>query len=183
MNLRSKSAKRALIPLAPLAALGTLGTVALAQAAPAGAASTTTVKAVETDFHIALSRKTFKAGTYTFVAVNKGKTTHALAITGPGLHNASTADIGPGQQVKLTVTLKSGSKYDIFCPVPGHKMLGMNMNVKVSGTAVTTSNKDSKTSGTNAASGGGAVSYWAQSGSTRAAAPERQHQSGSNSQE
>jgi uncharacterized cupredoxin-like copper-binding protein len=161
MNLRSKSAKLALIPLAPLAALGTLGTVALTQAAPAGAASTTTVKAIETDFHIALSQKTFKAGTYTFVAVNKGKTTHALAITGPGLHNASTADIGPGQQVKLTVTLKSGSKYDIYCPVPGHKMLGMNMNVKVSGTAVTTSNKgsSSKTSGTNAASGGGAVSY------------------------
>jgi uncharacterized cupredoxin-like copper-binding protein len=161
MNLRSKSAKLALIPLAPLAALGTLGTVALTQAAPAGAASTTTVKAIETDFHIALSQKTFKAGTYTFVAVNKGKTTHALAITGPGLHNASTADIGPGQQVKLTVTLKSGSKYDIYCPVPGHKMLGMNMNVKVSGTAVTTSNKGSsgKTSGTNAASGGGAVSY------------------------
>jgi plastocyanin len=159
MNLRSKSAKLALLPLVPLAALGTLGTVALVGAAPAGAASTTKVKAIETDFHIALSKKSFKAGTYTFVAINKGKTTHALAITGPGLHNASTPDFGPGQQAKLTVTFKSGAKYDIFCPVPGHKMLGMNMNVKVSGTAVTTSSKGSNTPGTNAASGGGAVSY------------------------
>ena len=47
-------------------------------AAPASAASATTVKAVETDFHIALSKSTFKAGRYTFVAENKGQTTHAL---------------------------------------------------------------------------------------------------------
>jgi uncharacterized cupredoxin-like copper-binding protein len=166
MNLRSTSAKIALVPLmalAALAALAALGTVALTDAGPAGASSATTVKAVETDFHIALSKKTFQAGTYTFDAINKGKTIHALAITGPGLHNASTANISPGQSVKLTVTFKSGSKYDIFCPVPGHKMLGMNVNVKVSGTAVTTSSKGkgsgSKTPSTAAASGGGAVSY------------------------
>jgi plastocyanin len=156
MNFRSTSAKVALIPLMPLAALGA---VAFASGNPAGASSPITVKAVETDFHIALSKKTFKAGTYTFVAVNKGKVTHALAITGPGLHDASTADISPGQSVKLTVTFKSGSKYDIFCPIPGHKMLGMNMNVKVSGTAITTSSKSSTTPTTTARGGGGAVSY------------------------
>jgi uncharacterized cupredoxin-like copper-binding protein len=165
MNLRSKSAKIALLPLVPLAVLGT---VALTDAGPAGASTATKVKAIETDFHIALSQKTFKAGTYTFDAVNKGKTTHPLAITGPGLHNASTADIQPGQSVNLTVTFKSGAKYDIFCPVPGHKMLGMNVNVKVAGTAVTTSSKSnagsgsgtgSKTPSTTAVSGGGAVSY------------------------
>jgi uncharacterized cupredoxin-like copper-binding protein len=156
MNLRPKSAKIALIPLLPLAALGT---VALTDGGPAGATSATTVKAVETDFHIALSKKTFKPGTYTFVAVNKGKTTHALEITGPGLKNASTPNISPGQSVKLTVTFRSGAKYDIFCPVPGHKMLGMNANVKVSGAAVTASSKANKTPSTTAASGGGAVSY------------------------
>jgi uncharacterized cupredoxin-like copper-binding protein len=155
MNFRSRSAKIALLPLLPLAALGA---VAFTGVSPAGASSATTVKAVETDFHIALSKKTFKAGTYTFVAVNKGKTTHALAITGPGLH-ASSADISPGQSVKLTVKFKSGSKYDIYCPVPGHKMLGMNMNVKVSGTAITTSSKSTTTPTTAAIGGGGAVSY------------------------
>jgi uncharacterized cupredoxin-like copper-binding protein len=158
MNLRSKSAKIALLPLLPLMPLAALGAVAFTGASPAGASSAITVKAVETDFHIALSKKTFKAGTYTFVAVNKGKTTHALAITGPGLH-ASSADISPGQTVKLTVKFKSGSKYDIYCPIPGHKMLGMNMNVKVSGTAITTSNVSSTTPTTVASGGGGAVSY------------------------
>ena len=51
----------------------------------------------------------------------------------PWTHNASTADISPGQSVKLKVVFKSGDKYDVFCPVPGHKMLGMNVNLKVSG--------------------------------------------------
>src|SRR5476649_2771401 len=73
MNFRSKSAKLALIPLMPLAALGT---VAFTNGGPAGASTAIKVKAIETDFHIALSQKTFKAGTYTFVTVNKGKTTH-----------------------------------------------------------------------------------------------------------
>jgi uncharacterized cupredoxin-like copper-binding protein len=150
---RSIAAKIALIPLAAM------GTLALTGAAPAGASSGTTVKAVETDFHIALSKKTFGPGSYTFVAVNKGKTTHALEITGPGLHDAETADISPGQSVKLNVVFKSGAKYDIFCPVPGHKMLGMNMNVKVSGTAVKTTTKSTSTKTTTASSGSGAVSY------------------------
>ena len=77
----------------PLAASAPL---ALSSGGPAGASASTTVKAVETDFHIALSKKTFKPGTYTFVAINKGKTTHALAITGPDC-TASTADISPGR--------------------------------------------------------------------------------------
>jgi uncharacterized cupredoxin-like copper-binding protein len=150
MNIRSTTAKIALIPLAALGALSLTG------AAPAGASGTTTVKAVETDFHIALSKKSFSPGSYTFVAQNKGKTTHALEITGPGLKNAATTDITPGQSVKLTVTLKDG-KYDIFCPVPGHKMLGMNVNVTVKGAASTTAS--SKSTKTPVTSGGGAVSY------------------------
>jgi plastocyanin len=126
MTLRIKTAAFALVPLAAL------GTVALAGATPAGASNKgTTVKAVETDFHIALSKKVFTAGTYTFLVQNKGGTTHSLAITGPGLHNATSADISPGQNTKLTVTFKKGGKYDIYCPIPGHKALGMNVNMTV----------------------------------------------------
>jgi uncharacterized cupredoxin-like copper-binding protein len=143
MDFRRASASLALVPLAAI------GSLALAGGPPAGASSSTTVKAVETDFHIALSKKTFGPGTYTFVAVNKGHTTHALEITGPGIHNASTPDISPGQSVKLTVVFKSGGNYDVFCPVPGHKMLGMNVNLKVSGTAPATT----------ASGNGGGVSF------------------------
>ena len=55
------------------------------------------MKAVETDFHIALSKSTFSPGRYTFVAKNKGQTTHALMITGPGLKIAMTKDIRRGR--------------------------------------------------------------------------------------
>jgi uncharacterized cupredoxin-like copper-binding protein len=104
---------------------------ALVTARPASAtSSTTTVKAVETDFHIKLSKTAFTAGNYVFVVQNKGQTTHALAITGPGLSKATSRNIQPGQSTRLTVTFKKGA-YDIFCPVPGHKALGMNMNISV----------------------------------------------------
>jgi uncharacterized cupredoxin-like copper-binding protein len=123
------------IALVPLVALGALSLFDGAQ--PAGASGKAIrVTAIETEFKIKLSQKTFSPGTYVFVAENKGKVTHALAITGPGLHNATTADISPGKSTDLKVTFKHG-KYDIFCPVPGHKMLGMNMNVVV-GTVVHT---------------------------------------------
>jgi uncharacterized cupredoxin-like copper-binding protein len=156
MTLRSTSAKIALIPLVTLAAL------ALSDGTnPAGAGTKTTkVKAVETEFHIALSKKTFSPGTYTFVAENKGTATHALEITGPGLHHAATADIDPGKSADLTVTFKSG-KYDIFCPVPGHKMLGMNVDVVVSGAAGHPSAGTSGTSGTTSttSAGSGGVAF------------------------
>jgi uncharacterized cupredoxin-like copper-binding protein len=107
--------------------------VAAVGAGPAGASTkATSVKAVETEFHIALSKKTYTPGRYTFVAENKGHVTHALEITGPGLKSPTTKNLAPGQSAKLTVTFKKGT-YDVFCPVPGHKMLGMNVNLSVGG--------------------------------------------------
>lgn len=118
--------------------------------APAGSgsgqAAGTQVTASLTEFHIALSRQTFPPGTYTFTVSNDGHATHAMDITGPGLSNADTADLSPGQKANLTVTLRAG-QYDFFCPVSDHKALGMNMNVTVAvgggstgGTANTASN-------------------------------------------
>jgi plastocyanin len=121
--------------LAALVPVVALSTIALTGGSPAGAGTKrTTVTAVETEFKIKLSKATFSPGAYTFVAENKGNVTHALEITGPGLHDATTKLLGPGKSAKLNVTLKKG-KYDVFCPVPGHKALGMNVNIAV-GTAV-----------------------------------------------
>ncbi len=136
MTLRTSTAALALVALGGLGGVAAAGLsgLGIGTALPAGATSVkvTTVKAVETDFHIALSKKTFAPGRYTFVAENKGHTTHALEITGPGLRNATSANINPGQSAKLKVTLKKG-RYDVFCPIPGHKALGMNLNVVVVG--------------------------------------------------
>ena len=134
---------------ASLVALAAAAEATVVSAAPASASSVTTVKAVETDFHIALSKSSFKPGKYTFVAVNKGQTTHALMITGPGISMAMTKHLSPGQSAKLTVTFKKGA-YDIDCPIPGHKALGMNVNITVGGSATTTS----KSTSSNGGSGG-----------------------------
>jgi uncharacterized cupredoxin-like copper-binding protein len=138
---------------ASLVALAAAAGATVVSAAPASASSVTTVKAVETDFHIALSKSSFKPGKYTFVAVNKGQTTHALMITGPGISMAMTKHLSPGQSAKLTVTFKKGA-YDIDCPIPGHKALGMNVNITVGGSATTTSKSTSSGKSSNGGSGG-----------------------------
>jgi uncharacterized cupredoxin-like copper-binding protein len=91
--------------------------------------SGTKVTAGETEYKIALSTHSFAAGPYTFTAVNNGKIIHSLEIDGPGVH-AVTGVIEPGQSSSLSVTLKAG-KYDVFCPIPGHKALGMNEEITV----------------------------------------------------
>ena len=151
--VRTTTARVALLALPALAA-------AAMSAPPAGASSSpTTVKAVETDFHIALSKSSFSPGKYTFVAQNKGHTTHALEITGPGLSGARSKNISPGQSTKLTVTFKKGA-YDIFCPIPGHKMLGMNENIVVGGSAAaTTSHSGGSSGGGSSAGGSGGYGY------------------------
>lgn len=99
---------------------------------PAAAGGATAVTATETEFHIALSKKTFTPGTYKFTAVDKGHLQHNLVINGPGVNQAKTAGLlSPGQSGSVTVTLSKGS-YDIFCGVPGHKAQGMNVEVTVS---------------------------------------------------
>ncbi|KQX57379.1 MULTISPECIES: hypothetical protein [unclassified Streptomyces] len=93
---------------------------------------TTQVTADLSDFHIALSQNTFKAGGYTFVVNNIGHHVHALAVEGPGGEHRSP-NVDPGKSTKLTVTLKSGT-YEIYCPVDGHKDLGMKTEITVGGT-------------------------------------------------
>jgi uncharacterized cupredoxin-like copper-binding protein len=149
------------LPLAALAALAaasgaSVATTALAAGPAAASTSTTSVKAVETDFHIALSKNSFKAGKYVFDAVNKGHTTHALMITGPGIKMDMTKNIQPGQSATLAVTFKKGA-YDIYCPIPGHKALGMNVNINVGG-VTTTSASTAKTSGSGGSGGSGGTS-------------------------
>jgi uncharacterized cupredoxin-like copper-binding protein len=95
------------------------------------AASGKTIAVTEKDYSISIAGGDHiaAAGTYTFVVTNKGPSSHDLTIDGPGVSNKSTPISGPGTQ-NLTVTLKAG-KYDFFCSVPGHKALGMNVNVTV----------------------------------------------------
>jgi uncharacterized cupredoxin-like copper-binding protein len=156
--IRNAVSRVAPLPLAALAvASGATVAATVLSAAPASAStSATSIKAVETDFHIALSKNSFKPGKYVFDAVNKGHTTHALMISGPGIKMAMTKDIQPGQSATLAVTLKKGA-YDIDCPIPGHKALGMNVNINVGG-AATTSGSTPKAGGSGSSGGSGGTS-------------------------
>ena len=89
------------------------------------------VMVTESDFRIALSLKTFSAGTYIFHIVNSGATSHALEIEGPGLvSDARSALVSPGVSGSLTVTLSKGT-YDVYCPVGNHKDMGMETSITV----------------------------------------------------
>jgi hypothetical protein len=85
----------------------------------------------ETEYHISLSSTTFTAGGWTFVADNNGRIEHSLAIKGPGV-NATSPLLSPGQSANLQVTLQDGT-YELWCPVPGHKALGMDTHITVNG--------------------------------------------------
>ena len=99
-------------------------------AATGGAAATGTVINVdERDFTIELSTMELTPGTYTFVTTNNGQTTHALEIEGQGLEE-ETDNLAPGDSAEFTVTLEAG-EYELYCPVDGHKDMGMKLDITI----------------------------------------------------
>jgi uncharacterized cupredoxin-like copper-binding protein len=116
----------------------------------------TQVTVGETEFKLTLSTGSFRAGNYTFKAVNNGRIAHSLEITGPGINNALTPTLQPGQSADLHVTLQNGS-YDLFCPIDSHKSLGMNDEITVGAAGASTATSTATPSTTAPSSGG--VSY------------------------
>jgi plastocyanin len=88
------------------------------------------VAVTEKDFKIELPSTSLSPGAYEFDLKNDGPSQHDLAVNGPGVANAKTAVIGGGSTATLKVTLKAGD-YELYCSVPGHKQLGMDVKVKV----------------------------------------------------
>ena len=128
-----------------------------ASASPATASGgATQVTVGETEFKLALSTGSFSPGNYTFKAVNNGRIAHSLEITGPGVTNALTPTLQPGQSADLHVTLQNGS-YDLFCPIDSHKSLGMNDEITVGAAGASTATSTVTPSTTVPSSGG--VSY------------------------
>jgi uncharacterized cupredoxin-like copper-binding protein len=73
-----------------------------------------------------------KPGTYVFKGVNDGTTTHALEVEGNGVEQKSS-DISAGSSGTLEVTLSKKGTYEIYCPIDGHKGLGMKGTITVGG--------------------------------------------------
>ena len=91
----------------------------------------TEVTAELTEFAITLDETRFPAGTYTFVAQERGQAPHALSIEGPGLDTASTDVLNPGDaDAALTVDLAAGPD-TLWCPVGDHRSQGMEVTITV----------------------------------------------------
>ena len=96
----------------------------------AGAATGKVVMVDETEYKISLSTSAFTPGTYTFKVADKGQTTHALEIDGPGVSDRKSSAVSPGGSTSLTVKLQKGT-YEVYCPVDGHRGLGMDTKITV----------------------------------------------------
>ncbi|MDX6640055.1 MAG: hypothetical protein QOF12_1066 [Solirubrobacteraceae bacterium] len=95
---------------------------------PAGSASggASAVSVGESEFKLSPADATVKAGKVTVTIKNTGTITHALALegAGPGGKDLKSSPLQPGQTKTLTVTLKAG-KIEWYCPIDGHKSMGM----------------------------------------------------------
>ena len=152
----------------PAAAPAT-GTAANAATPPPGAVA---IGVTETQFKLTPANISPKAGKHTILAMNRGTITHAIEVEGGGAggKNVRSADIAPGKSGTISVDLKAGKTYTWFCPIDGHRGLGMQGTIKVAGSSTsasaapktTTSSSSSGTSsgGTSSgSSGGGGYGY------------------------
>jgi plastocyanin len=113
-----------------------------------------TIAVTEKDFSISVAGASgIKPGTYTFAVTNNGPSSHNLTINGPGVANQATPTFASGTQ-NLTVTLQNGT-YDLYCSVPGHKALGMDLKLTVGSGGGAAAGASSSSGGGSSSSGGG----------------------------
>jgi uncharacterized cupredoxin-like copper-binding protein len=116
----------------------------------------------ETEYKLTPANPSVKSGTVTITAKNNGATTHAIEVEGGGAggKDAKSATISPGQSTTLTVALKAGKTYTWYCPIDGHKGLGMKGTIKVAGStaSATAAPKTTTSNGASGSSSGGTSS-------------------------
>jgi plastocyanin len=70
------------------------------------------------------------AGPTTFKVTNVGTIDHSFEIEGQGIEQQLEHHLKPGETMTLQVDLEPG-KYEVYCPVDGHKEQGMDRDVTV----------------------------------------------------
>ena len=98
-------------------------------AAPPAAAGAASLTIGETEYKLTPSQGNAKAGSVTITAKNSGAIVHALEVQGAGV-TQKTGNIQAGSSATLKVNLKPGT-YQMFCPIDGHKALGMKGTIVV----------------------------------------------------
>lgn len=72
------------------------------------------------------------AGPTTFVVTNDGTMPHNFTIEGNGIFETFDQNLEPGETMEMTVDLVTGT-YDVYCPIAGHRDLGMDVDLTVTG--------------------------------------------------
>jgi uncharacterized cupredoxin-like copper-binding protein len=111
---------------APTTSAATTPATTTSAAASGGAKAGGAEEVQLSEFMIMPKVDTVSAGKQTLRVVNVGKVEHALSIeeAGPGGKDIESGDIAPGATKTIAVDLKPG-RYEWYCPVGNHKMLGM----------------------------------------------------------
>ena len=123
------------------------------QQAASGGGAGKTVQIKETEFKLAPAMVTIAGpGTVTFEATNAGTIDHALELEGNGVEQ-KTGTISPGSKAKLTVDLSKAGTYALYCPIDGHRGMGMQATVVVGGSSA--GGGGTTTGGSTTTSGGG----------------------------
>jgi uncharacterized cupredoxin-like copper-binding protein len=100
-----------------------------------GGAAGQTVNVSETDFKLNPSDPKVKAGVVEFKVTNDGQTGHSLEVEGPGEESKLAKTLQPGESGTLKVNLSKAGKYEWYCPIDGHKAMGMKGEITVTGSS------------------------------------------------
>jgi uncharacterized cupredoxin-like copper-binding protein len=141
----------ALLPLSLLLAAcgGGYGGGGNSSGSSGGANALQTIQVSEKEYSLSPSTITLqKPGTYAFEVTNDGKITHAFTVEQSGGGGETEAgDIAPGSSKTVKFTFSAGKRYEMYCPIDGHKAMGMAGTISVGGAAGggTTTNPEGET--------------------------------------
>jgi uncharacterized cupredoxin-like copper-binding protein len=129
------------------------GSSSKSQGSAAGGAALQTIQISEKEFSFNPSTITVpKPGTYAFKVTNDGTITHAFTVeaSGGGSDEVESGSIEPGSSKTVKFTFEAGKRYEMYCPVDGHKAQGMAGTISVGGAAGggTTTNPEGETTTT-----------------------------------
>jgi plastocyanin len=110
----------------------TAGATAQNPASSSGAVQSLSVR--ESDYRLTPSNpKLARAGIVEIKLTNRGKVPHSLEIEGPHGETKLPRALDPGQAGALTVKLDKPGRYQWYCPIDGHRGLGMRGQITVAG--------------------------------------------------
>ena len=160
MLRKSLTARKNAVVAVAVLALGIAGVALAGMTAGTNAHATSTIinvtvldGKVQSAPTLRLSATSLPAGKVTLVVVNKGKTSHALAIMGNGLAPKRTPTLAAGKTARLIVTLAAGM-YHVWDPVRSSMSRAKYLTVKKATTSGAGSGSGSYGSSGSGSSGG-----------------------------